>query len=66
MSHITPGAFYAMPFQPIKRALSRAIVAYKLRNLDRHIASMQIGIKNDLRAVGELQKDRALLARRLL
>lgn len=55
-----------MPFQPIKRALSRAFLRWQLADHDRHIDGLRRQIKNDSRALAILELERALMARRLL
>ena len=54
-----------MSFEPITRAIVRYFVRVKIRNMDAHIASLNASIDNDHRALRELHRDRALLARRL-
>lgn len=55
-----------MSLEPIKRALSRAIVRMKLNGMDKHIDVLRHQIKNDQRALAIIERERALLARRLI
>lgn len=66
MKTITTTSLLNMSLDPIKRALSRAIVRFQLRSMDRHIDVLRAQIKNDHRALAAIEKDRAVLARRLI
>lgn len=56
----------AMPFEPIRRAISRAFIRWQVRSHDRHIDVLRAQIKNDTRALAIIERERALLARRLI
>lgn len=55
-----------MSFDPIRNAISRFIVRRQLRSHDRHIDVLRAQIKNDTRAPAIIERERALLARRLI
>lgn len=65
MKTITTTALLSMSLEPIRRAIFRFVIRYQVRAMDRQIDSLNASLRNDMKALRWLEKERALRARRL-
>lgn len=65
MKTITTTALLTMSLEPIRRAIVRFVIRCQVRAMDRQIDSLNASLRNDMKALRWLEKERALVARRL-